>query len=145
LIPGNHIKKLGDHIIYPVGAVEFLQEIAFKGNVMVFFDWGAYVLWKLYPNVHVSLDSRYEATYPEWLVQEISDLYSAKAGWENTLTKYPTDLVVVSKNLPLSKVMTKQNEWAKIYNDKIFELYARPGLAFPYVDRIDRTFRGTFP
>jgi hypothetical protein len=33
--------------IYPVGAVEYLGEVGFRGNLMVPFDAGGYVMWKL--------------------------------------------------------------------------------------------------
>ena len=145
LVPSDHIKKYGDHPIYPVGPVEYLKEVAFKGNLMVFFDWGSYVSWKLYPDVRVSIDSRYEAAYPEWLVDENIRFYRAKEGWQRILTKYPNDLVLVHKRLPLAGVMPQQSGWKKVYTDKVFELYARPGLKLPVVNWTGRVFTGTFP
>ena len=145
LVPSDHIKKYGNHPIYPIGPVEYLSGVSFKGNLMVFFDWGSYVIWKLYPDVRVSMDSRYEAAYPGWLVDENIKFYWAKDGWQRTLTAYPTDLVLVHKRLPLAKVMPKQSEWKKVYTDDGFELYARPGLLLPVVDWTGRVFMGTFP
>lgn len=145
LVPGDHMKRYGNHQVYPVGPVEYLREVVFKGNLMVFFDWGSYVTWKLYPDVRVSMDSRYEVVYPEWLVEESVRFYLAKEGWQRTLSKYPTDLVLVHKELPLSRAMSQQGEWKKVYTDKIFELYARPGLTLPVVDRTGRVLEGTFP
>jgi hypothetical protein len=144
LVPSDHIKKYGDHPIYPVGPVQYLKEVDFKGNLMVFFDWGSYVTWKLYPNVRVSMDSRYEVAYPEWLVKENIQFYMGKEGWERTLDKYPTDLVLVRKGLPLAKVIP-QSKWNRVYTDKVFELYACPGLTLPVVNWTDRDLKGTFP
>jgi hypothetical protein len=145
LVPSDQIKKYGVHPIYPVGPVEYLKEVAFKGNLMVLFDWGSYVTWKLYPNVRVSIDSRYEVAYPEWLAEENMHFYLAKNGWQSILTKYPTDLVLVHKRLPLAGAMAQQSKWKKVYTDKVFELYARPGLMLPVVNWTDRVFMGTFP
>lgn len=145
LVPSDHIKKYGDHPIYPVGPVEYLSEIAFKGNLMVYFDWGSYVLWKLHPDVRVSMDSRYEAAYPEWLVDENIQFYWAKEGWQHILTAYPTDLVLVYKGLPLGEAMPQQSEWKKVFTDDVFELYARPGLTMPVVNWTGRSFTGVFP
>jgi hypothetical protein len=91
------------------------------------------------------MDSRYEAAYPEWLVNENIEFYRAKEGWQRTLNQYPTDLVLVSKYLPLVKVIRQQSEWKKVYTDKVFELYARPGLTLPVVDWRGRVLTGTFP
>jgi hypothetical protein len=145
LVPSEHIEKYGEHLIYPVGPVEYLSKVTFKGNLMVFFDWGSYVTWKLYPNVRVSMDSRYEVAYPEWVVDENTRFYMAKNGWQRTLKAYPTDLVLVHKRLPLAKIMLQESGWEKVYTDKIFELYARPGLKLPVVDWTGRVFTGTFP
>ena len=144
LVPSEHIEKYGNHQIYPVGPAKYLREVAFKGNLMVLFDWGSYVTWKLYPDVRVSMDSRYEAAYPEWLVEENIQFYSAKEGWQRTLNKYPTDLVLVHKGLPLVKVMP-QTKWNKAYTDKLFELYAHPDVILPVVDWTGRVFEGSFP
>lgn len=144
LVPNDYIKGYGKNMIYPIGPVDYLSEIAFKGNLMVYFDWGAYVLWKLHPDVRVSMDSRYEVAYPGWLVDENFQFYTAKEGWERILTAYPTDLVLVDKRLPLAKVMP-QSGWKKIYTDKGFELYARPDLELPTVDRTNYIFTGVFP
>lgn len=145
LVPSDHVDKYGQHPIYPVGLVEYLAETSFKGNLMVFFDWGSYVIWKSYPSVRVSIDSRYEAAYPEWLVEENTQFYMAKRDWQRTLTTYPTDLVLIYKKLPLAKVMPQQNGWKKVYTDNLFELYARPGLTLPIVDWTGRSFTGIFP
>jgi hypothetical protein len=145
LVPSEHIKGLDNHMIYPVGSVEYLAEIGFKGNLLVTFDWGAYVMWKLHPQVRVSMDSRYEAAYPAWLVDENYSFFMARENWQNILKAYPTDLVLIPKTLPLALVMPQQKEWKKVYTDRTSELYARPGLELPVVDRSDRIFTGIFP
>lgn len=144
LVPNDYIKGYDKNMIYPIGPVDYLSEIAFKGNLMVDFDCGAYVSWKLHPDVCVSMDSRYEAAYPEWLVGENFQFYTAKEDWQRILTAYPTDLVLVDKRLPLAKVMP-QSGWKKIYTDKGFEIYARPCLTMPVVDWTGRSFKGVFP
>ena len=58
-VPNSKRLDWGNHVIYPVGAVEYLRLNGFKGNILVPYDWGAYIIWKLYPNVKVSLDGRY--------------------------------------------------------------------------------------
>ena len=74
-----------EQAVYPVGAVEYLSQRQFHGNAMVPFEYGAYVSWKLYPAVRVSIDSRYEVAYPDWWVDEILRFYRAQPGWKQTL------------------------------------------------------------
>lgn len=146
IVPSDHIEAYGGaHPIYPVGPVNYLKEVGFKGNLMVHFNWGSYVSWKLYPDVYVSMDSRYEVAYPEWVVDENIRFYAAKEDWQNTLAKYPHDLVLVSKKQPVAKEISQQRGWEKVYTDHVFELYARPGLIMPVVDWTGQNLEGTFP
>lgn len=110
--------------LYPVGAVEFLSRTGFHGNVFVPFLYGAYVSWKLYPEVHISLDSRYEAVYPEWLVEEHTAFYAARAGWRETLEKYPTDAVLVQRQAPVAGLMNTTG-WCQTYGDPDYEIYSK--------------------
>ncbi len=130
--------------IYPVGAVEYVARHDFRGNVMVPFRLGAYVSWKLFPAVKVSLDSRYEETYPDSVVQSIFGFYEAAPDWRSTLNAFPTDLVLVPRAMPIAGTMS-QSGWDRVYVDQQFELYARPGIGLPWEDRTSASFGGRFP
>jgi hypothetical protein len=130
--------------IYPVGSVDYLARQKFEGNVMVPFRVGAYVSWKLFPKVKVSLDSRYEETYPNQVVQQCFCFYEACPGWRDALEAYPSQLVLVPRD---SLVATKMPEtgWQKVYRDQQFDLYTRPGLSLPLTDWSSTSFAGVFP
>jgi hypothetical protein len=138
--PGDSVAAIS----YPAGVVDYLREQDFTGNVMVPFEAGAFVSWKLYPRVRVSIDSRYEAAYPEELVARIGRFYDAAEDWKSTLADYPTDLVIV----PLAKNLAgrmAESGWRRVYTDRGFLLYAKPSLRMPAVDRTDQALRGWFP
>jgi hypothetical protein len=143
LVPGDFSEA--GKVFYPVGPVEYLRQTNFKGNVMTFFNDGSYVSWKLYPNVLVSMDGRYEVAYSDRLVDESFRFYKGEKGWESVLSAYPTDLVLVRRVLPIRRLLSEVTDWQKVYTDRTFELYARPGLSLPVVDYSDRSFEGKFP
>ena len=133
--------------VYPVGPVEYLRTSAFRGNVMTPFDQGAFVSWKLYPAVKVGCDSRYEVAYdPRW-VEEVHSMYvdPANTRWAATLVRYPTDLVLVDRLLPLAQKLSSAGGWQRVYRDDMWELYARPGLSLPQRDRSGEMIEGTLP
>ncbi len=142
-VPANE----GEHQLgpYPVGAVMYLDQVDFRGNLMTPFSAGAYVTWKLGPEVKVSIDSRYEAAYPPGALAENIAFYGAADGWQQTLDRYPTDAVLVQEDAPLAGAMPEAERWARVYRDDVYEIYARPELALPSVDRRGETFVGTFP
>jgi hypothetical protein len=130
--------------IYPVGAVNYLREQNFSGNLMVPFRQGAYCSWKLFPAVKVSLDSRYEEIYPNSVVESVFRFYEATPGWQAVLDAYPTDVVLVPRESAVAEKIMK-TEWRGVYQDREFELFARPGRSLPEEDRSAVSFRGTFP
>jgi len=129
---------------YPVGAVEYLREQGFVGNLMVPFQQGAYVSWKLYPAVKVSVDSRYEVAYSDAWVDRTFRFYAAESGWRETLNAYSTDLALIPAITPVAQVI-EQSGWHIVYEDREFEIYARPSLILPFSDRTSESFTGVFP
>jgi len=130
--------------IYPIGAVEYFTRQQFVGNVMVPFRLGAYVSYKLYPRVKVSVDSRYEVAYPDAVVKQMSDFYAARPDWLATLNAYPTDAVLVPADEPIARWMPA-SAWNRVYSDRQFQIYVRPGIALPAEDGSARSFSDVFP
>jgi hypothetical protein len=143
-VPVNEASP-GPKLIYPAGAVEYLREEGFRGNVMTPFNQGSFVMWELYPAVKISLDSRYEVAYPPEAVEESLVFYGAQPGWQSILTKYPTDVVLVPVTSEVHKAMPQAAGWHLVYQDDQFELYARAGLTLPALDRRGQKLVGRFP
>jgi len=132
-------------LIYPVGAVRYLQEQNFHGNVLTPFTEGAYVSWHLYPAVKVSLDSRYEVAYQRGLLEEMVAFYQGGEGWGQPLARYPTDAVLVRRTEPVVGLLPGLAGWVRVYQDDAFEVSARKELHLPVVDRTGETLFGSFP
>jgi len=120
---------------YPVGAVEWLGAIGFHGNAMTPFHAGAYVSWKLHPNVRVSFDGRYEVAYPEGAERENVDFFLARPGWRAILAKYPTDVVLAAEKEPVSQAIGEAPGWKRVYRDEAWSVWSRPGLDLPALER----------
>ena len=155
-------------VIYPVGAVDYLAEQNFTGNLFVPFNSGAYVAWKLYPEVKISIDSRYEVAFPNERIEEEQQFYSASDGWESVLTKYDTHAILVPTEMPVNEVLnqrlalregktsktntelvgnTQDFKWKRVYQDKSFAIYVADQYAsdLPTVDRRQEFITGVFP
>ena len=122
-------------VVYPAGATDYLSRNRITANVMTPFTVGAFVSWKCYSRVKVSIDGRYEVAYEPSLLTEINDFYAGKPGWRGTLDRYPTDVVLVPRPSHLSTLLADQTRWACVYQDDAYLLWARPGLSLPVVDR----------
>lgn len=147
-VPGVQVPALGKHTVYPVGAMHYLKEQKFHGNLMVGFDWGAYIQWKLAPEVKVSMDGRYEVAYPPEQTNENVEFFMAEPGWQEMLEREyyrETDLILVPTFLPLAKEIGTLEGWKRVYRDPSFEIYAREGSTLPYVLRETVVRNGGFP
>jgi hypothetical protein len=108
------------------------------------FELGAFLSWKLFPLIRVSLDGRYEAAYPLSLVDEHLAFYAARPGWPEFLARYPSDLVLARRDAPIVGAMPAAS-WRLVYQDDVFVLLVRPGLQLPVVDRRGERLEGAFP
>jgi len=130
--------------LYPVGPVRYLEKQKFAGNLMVPFRLGAYVSWKLYPPVKVSLDSRYEVAYPDTVVKQIFDFYEGRPNWRSTLGAFPTDALLIPIDAPISHLI-RETDWRCVYTDQQFQVYARPESSLQVQDSRSTSFQGSFP
>lgn len=145
LVPSHQTDDRRRDIIYPVGAVNYLAENRFTGNVMVPFSCGSYVMWKLGPAVKVSFDSRYEVAYPPTRYNENEQFYDATEGWEKELDQYPTDVVLAAVNRNIVRLMEQRAGWKQVYRDPQFVLFARQSVDLSPVETNVPAPDGQFP
>ena len=152
-IPGQKSYANESVLVYPVGPVDYLASHEFKGNLFVPFNLGAFVSWKLYPNVKVSIDSRYEVAYPHGALEENFAFYNKLGNWENTLDRYPTDGLLIPRyfkfDSEVTQLTSEVGDWKLVYQDQEFLLLVRKGLAsdlgLGFQDRSKDKIVGVFP
>jgi hypothetical protein len=136
---------------YPAGAVRYLEEQRFSGNLMTPFNSGAYVMWHLYPAVRVGMDSRYEVAYPPEAATESHLLYGAALDWRAVLEGYGTDAILLPAGGALDMAMSGAEkaggDWKQVYRDDGFALFAPTPVAedLPRVDRRGEEIVARFP
>jgi hypothetical protein len=140
--------------LYPAGAVHYLSEIGFEGNLMTPFGTGAYVSWMLHPQVRVGVDSRYEVAFPPAFAEEAMRIYLGEGDWSEFLTRHPTDAVLVPHAGPLDSLLTaeadaapREAQWQEVFRDDAYAIFARAALAhgLPRVDRQGESIPAVFP
>jgi hypothetical protein len=92
------LAPVGDN---PVREADILSLAQVQGNLATPFHWGSYSAWRLYPNIKISIDGRYEAAFPESTFL-INTVFYAKAGpsWDLLTRKYPVDFVILDLSRP---------------------------------------------
>ena len=109
---GNHY----DPTVFPVNAVNWLDENPQQGNVFNYFTWGGYLLYREWPEIHVFIDGQTDF-YGEALTREYEQVVSVSNGWESVFEKYNIEWVIIKDNSPLAQILESEYHWQVLYQD----------------------------
>lgn len=79
----------------PVREVDILALAGAQGNAATPFGWGSYISWRLYPNIKISMDGRYETTFPESTFELNNTFYDHQGDWFKLCREYKVDYVIL--------------------------------------------------
>lgn len=108
-----------DPRVYPVGSFEFIRQNRLFGNLATTYNWGSYAFWKLYPQCKVMIDGRYEEVYPQDVYLMAMQLSEHTVHWQEILTKYPTDILVLPKHRYTPADLAVLTDWQIVYTDMV--------------------------
>jgi len=111
---------------FPAGAVAYLQSHELAGEMYNTYNWGGYLLWKLYPGRRVFIDGRTDL-YGDAFIQRWQDVAEAKPGWEETLREYHVGYMIIEADSFLSRYLALLPDWEEKYRDDVAMIYARKG------------------
>jgi hypothetical protein len=112
---------------FPVRAVAALEEAGVEGNAAVEFNWGEYVLWRLGPEVKVSVDGRRETVYADEIYRENLDFMFGEGDWARLVDRPETNLALVDRERPVYGRMKGKTGWTLAYEDPVAALFVRDG------------------
>jgi hypothetical protein len=101
---------------FPARAVAFLQQHPPAGPIFNLYDWGGYLIWKLYPNTPVFIDGRADLYGPD-LFHDFADAYQFKNNWQQILQHWQIQTVVVPPNSALAVGLQSAPGWTVSYHD----------------------------
>lgn len=101
---------------YPVDAIAELSDHPSPGPLFNSYNWGAYILWALYPQYQTFVDGRTDLFDDEILNQYIT-AWTAKPGWEQVLDDWDIQIVLIEKDSPLTRELVFVG-WEEMYADE---------------------------
>jgi hypothetical protein len=125
IVPAEPTGKPKTEIYYPLGAIDYLEQHHLAGKLLVFFNWGEYCLWRLYPQCLVAIDGRYETVYPESLCKEYFAFMGAREGWRDFLAHHPPDLILIELRSRAYGLLSGDPDWRQVYADPGGALFRR--------------------
>jgi hypothetical protein len=108
----------------PVDAVNVIAQQYPNARIFNQYEWGGYLIYRLWPNQRPFVDGRGEMFPPELLTQYL-DAYVAKPGWSGILDRYGINLVLVRSDSPLAGALETNPGWRLVKSDKVAAIYVR--------------------
>jgi hypothetical protein len=114
--------------VLPQPAVGFLQSSHDPRRIFVFYDWGGYAIWKLYPEYRVFVDGRADLYGDELLRQSIQTIPNLRSGWREILDQQRVDTILVPPSSPLAQALLLDPGWRAAFRNagSIVLLRSRP-------------------
>ncbi len=103
---------------YPQKAVAFLRagDYPQPQRLFVYYDWGGYAIWKLYPEYRVFVDGRADLHGDDRLRQFMTAV-QLRTGWREVLDGWKVDAVLVPPACALAQALLLDPHWHAAFSD----------------------------
>jgi hypothetical protein len=123
---------------FPADAVSFLLTHRAAGPIFNDYDWGGYLIWKLYPATRVFIDGRADlyadslsgGAKDQSLLDQFAKTYQLKGGWQGVVDRWNIKTVLVPPDSALAVGLRNAPGWEVVYKDSmavIITVSARTG------------------
>ena len=102
--------------VFPIRAADWLEENPVEGNMFNEFNWGGYLLYRLWPCELVFVDSQSDF-YGEPLMRDYETMMFAQNDWKSLLEKYQIDWAIIHTDSPLAVQLKQESDWITLYED----------------------------
>ncbi len=109
----------------PYWNMRLLKESNVKANCVNYFDWGAFLIYHLSPNIKVSIDPRRDLAYSNAIYKINLDFMLGTNQWDAILDDYKTDMVLVSKNTVSYNLIKMRPDFIYVFEDSVACLFVR--------------------
>lgn len=111
---GKMLRPVYDEKAYPARALAMLEP---SDRVFTHDEWGDYLIYMLSPGGgKVYIDGRSDF-YGEKFCEEYIGLMGVKYDWEQTLSKYGVDTVLLPPDTALASTIKESSHWRVVYDD----------------------------
>lgn len=111
---------------FPARAVEVVLERRLPGPLFNSYNWGGYLIWRLWPAIPVFVDGRAEL-YGDAFLQRYRRVYLGLEDWHALFDHYGVRLAILEVDNPLAARLRAEPAWSEVYADRLAAVFARSG------------------
>lgn len=108
----------------PAKAVQFVQEKKPAGPLFNSYNWGGYLIFKLWPDYPVYIDGRTDL-YDDVFIRRYLNVTAGGDGWQQALDEDGIKLVLVESDSSLARLLKGNSAWDILYQDTMATVFAR--------------------
>jgi hypothetical protein len=112
----------------PAKAVQFIQQKKPAGPLFNSYNWGGYLIYKLWPAYPVYIDGRTDL-YDDAFIRRYLNVVAGGEGWQQTLDEDGINLVLIESASTLAKFLSHDPLWAELYRDDKAVIFSRSAAA----------------
>jgi hypothetical protein len=102
--------------MFPESAVSFISAHHLPGQLLNHYNWGGYLIWKLYPEHQVYIDGRADL-YGDTFMDEFASTYYLHRSWDDPIKKWGINTVVLPPDAPMISALRTLPGWKQVYGD----------------------------
>lgn len=125
-IASDHIVKeiSGEESRFPARATSFLDAQKLPAPLFNSYDFGGYLIWRLYPRYKVYIDGRTDL-YGHTFLNNFIRVYQVDTDPRPTLDHDAIRTVLVEPGSALAGFLRTQNNWKCVYEDRVAVIFSR--------------------
>ncbi len=112
--------------VFPVNAVDWLEENPIEGNGFNHFPWGGYLLYRLWPEQLVFIDGQTDF-YGEDLTRQYERVITLSPGWQQVFREYDISWVLIPSESPLASYLDASEDWEMVFSDQTAVIFTLDG------------------
>jgi len=116
--PPKKFRPEFDPKTYPAAAVSMIAGGPAGSRIFTFDQWGDYLIYRLYPQTRVFVDGRSDFYGPDF-EQKYVDALNVQYGWEQTLSKFGVNTILLPPSMPLTGALKECSRWRLVYDDGV--------------------------
>lgn len=121
----TRLQQTQEAALFPENAVAFLRARPQPERLFVFYDWGGYAIWKLYPQYRVFADGRADLYGDDLLRESMETVVQLRQGWHAALDQWNVQTILVPQNTALAQALLLDPHWRAPYRGPRSVIFVR--------------------
>ena len=109
---------------FPLHASVFLDQQNLPAPILNSYNFGGYLIWKLYPRYHVYIDGRADL-YGDQFLNDFIQIYEVNVDPRPALERAGIRTIIVEPGSTLAGYLRSQKDWNRAYEDPVAVIFTR--------------------